>query len=366
MFHSLLGCLGVKLAKRNNKRYSEADLTNMVIVMAKNKVSANSAYKNGPKNVKIPGGDWLLKKIRRISMKKMVPVCDKMITQSAKAGGLRRHQRGNKFNQCQIAIDKTKKGNYDKNPDMRYLIHSKKEAGTYTFESHITAKVVSGTDVVTLHSELVTRDDFNSEFVRRTIKKCSSYRIGASLYLLDREFYSTDVMRAIREQHKDYITPAIKNEGTKRAISELVQGKRAAVSKYTISNGTQSHTFTLVIIPSNNPKAKNIFDRYHVFATSLPCKDLAEFLRRIPELYKGRWGIETGYKSSKSVTPRTTSKNPAIRLFMFTITIILANIWMWLRSETAKQTYDVDLVSCLNQMINSFDGTNHSKWPPPT
>ena len=35
MLHSLLRCLEVKLGKRDNKQYTEADLTNMVVVMTK-------------------------------------------------------------------------------------------------------------------------------------------------------------------------------------------------------------------------------------------------------------------------------------------------------------------------------------------
>ena len=110
----------------------------------------------------------------------------------------------------------------------------------------------------------------------------------------------------------------------------------------------------------------SVSDRFCVFAALLPCKDPAEIMWRIFEQYEERWGIKTGCKSSKSIKPYTTGKKPAIHTFMFTVSIILANIWACLRSKTAKQTYDVELTSCLNQMINSFDGTNHSKWKPPT
>ena len=365
-FQSVLDCLKIRFGDGGRTVYTKKDMANMVIIMAKNNVSAHSAHKNGPPDAKIPSGDWFLKKIRPIKPDRMRRTCDKMITESAMIGELCGRHGGSGFGAPVIAIDKHKIAHYDRDPDMKFMVHSKKEAGTYTFESHMTARIVSGARELTLHSELVTRSDFNPKFVRNSIKKCTKYRLGAYLYLLDREFYATDVMRTIRELRRHYIIPAVKNKGIKQAISEHAQGKRDAVSRYTVSNGTESHRFNLIIIPSKCPEAERIFDRYHAFATSLPCKDPKDAVRRIPEQYRKRWGIETGYKSSKGIKPYTTSKNPAIRMLMFTISVILANIWVCLRQAVAKQTYNATLIACLNMMINSFYVSSHSKWPPPT
>ena len=59
--------------------------------------------------------------------------------------------------------------------------------------------------------------------------------------------------------------------------------------------------------------------------------DLADGRRRrsanIPGEYRGRWGIETGYRVAKQVRPSTSSRNPSVRLVLFYFTMILYNVW---------------------------------------
>ena len=54
----------------------------------------------------------------------------------------------------------------------------------------------------------------------------------------------------------------------------------------------------------------------------------------LPEEYRKRWGIETGYRDSKRVTPRTVSRNDAIRLALFYLSLIITNIWQFARVES--------------------------------
>ncbi len=86
------------------------------------------------------------------------------------------------------AIDKHKIPHHDRNPDLRYLIQSKYESGTYRFESYITSKIVQGGKEVNLCFSPVTRGIFNGEFVRKTIEKCSKLHLGIGLYLLTGSF----------------------------------------------------------------------------------------------------------------------------------------------------------------------------------
>ena len=106
MFQSLLENLNIKLGTRHNTLYGARAMTNMLVIMAKNNVSANSAHKNGPPYIKIPSGDWLLKKLRPIEMDEMIQTCSKMIMRSANTADLQRHMRDCRTTRCTIAIDK--------------------------------------------------------------------------------------------------------------------------------------------------------------------------------------------------------------------------------------------------------------------
>ena len=349
--------------------YGPHHVTKMLLTMARNSVCANRACDTDDEDT--PSGSWFLKKLRPILIDEMIQKCDDMLVASTKLSPLTSDIVNGKFDEVVVAIDKNKVPHYDKNPDTRYLVKSKYDKGTCTFQAFTTAKCVAGKKSLHLGWELVTRDKFNPEFVRKIIKKCTDLRIGANLYLLDREYYSTDVMHTIQEMGKDFIIPAKKDSRIKQAIIEHAAGKREAVSKHTISNGITKFTFNLVIVKAPVKKKKNkkekeklIYENYHVFATSLS-GDVQDIKKLIPEEYKKRWDIETGYRTTKSIMLMTNSTNPAIRILFYVLSIILANIWIWLRDLIAKQTYDVSLRILICQMLICYLSPDYEKWPPP-
>ncbi len=108
-----------------------------------------------------------------------------------------------------------------------------------------------------------------------------------------------------------------------------------------------------------------MFDRYRAFATSLPCENERDVVKYVPEQYKRRWGIETGYRSAKSIRPHTSSKNPSVRMLLFVLSLVLSNIWIGLRRMVGKQRYHVTLAGILNRIIRVFVTSVYARWPPP-
>jgi len=113
--------------------------------------------------------------------------------------------------------------------------------------------------------------------------------------------------------------PAVKNTGIKSAIYEFEEGKRGAVSEYTMTSqqGCQ-FTFNLIITKDKTGKKhKKKIDQYHVFAPSRMHRDPPSMLDLIPEEYRKRRGIKTGYRCIEQIRPHTTSKNALVRIMRF-------------------------------------------------
>jgi IS4 transposase len=51
-------------------------------------------------------------------------------------------------------------------------------------------------------------------------------------------------------------------------------------------------------------------------------------VRRLPDDYRRRWGIETGYSGIEGFRARTTSKNHSLRLLYFFYALVLYNAWL--------------------------------------
>src|SRR5207244_849539 len=55
--------------------------------------------------------------------------------------------------------------------------------------------------------------------------------------------------------------------------------------------------------------------------------------RAVSELYRRRFGIETSYRQMNQGRARTCTRNPAVRLFLVAVALLLRNVWVWLHWE---------------------------------
>ncbi len=131
IFQSALQRLSLAFGTRHNTLYCLKDAAHMLLlVMASSNGYANSARDLGSPGICMQSGSWLLKKLRIIKQDKMSCFCDQMMHDTVNAAC--RSMRRRISNETTVAaIDKHKIPHHDRNPDLRYLIQSKYESGTY-------------------------------------------------------------------------------------------------------------------------------------------------------------------------------------------------------------------------------------------
>ena len=132
----------------------------------------------------------------------------------------------------------------------------------------------------------VTRDGFNPEFVRKLLRTTRGAGIRPRLVLMDREFYSVGVFKAVRDARMQFVTPARLTKAVKRAIEEYVDGRRDAVSRYTVSSGSDKITCNMIILEREDKKKKKFHIAFLTNMTGCTCEDLLE----LPEEYRKRTG----------------------------------------------------------------------------
>ena len=168
-----------------------------------------------------------------------------------------------------------------------------------------------------------------TDIVRKLLDDINRNEIKIRLTLLDREFFSAAVIHEIKQNHDVFIMPARKTPGIKKAIIQYVNGNRESISRYTIKSASgHIESFTLVIVPKNNVTKSNVTDQYVVFATNAPMSKIFWNLHTLPEEYRKRWGIETGYACVGRFRPKTTSRNQSMRFMCFFYPLILFNVWI--------------------------------------
>ena len=363
--------LRMEFSERYNAIWNIEDAVRMLVAMAEASLCANQTAEkyagrtlsNRAKKVAIPSPQWLLGKLGSINLSEMIERCDSMLRYAAEEAAEYAAAMFQKNGEpAVIAMDETKIPRYDKKSNRKHLKKSKGEKGTVHFEVYLTCKIILKR-LAAVHTgcSMVGKGDKHADLVRKMLEKCMDLGISPVLggkrsrVLLDRGFYSVDVMYVIDDAGFAFIMPAVKNCGIKNAIDEHVQGQRPAVSWYTVKSA-EGRKFTLQLFISKKPKkpkSDSIYDQYHVFATTLKCRSYAELRECVPREYRRRWDIETSYRCVKSIRPRTTSLNPSIRLALFYISLVIYNIWTVIRNLYDSETQRTRLKVLVHRMIEA-------------
>ena len=315
-------------SQKSNAKYTSEDTHNFII----SSCIENSYSESTEKKLKIksnassiPSGSWIRKHIARIPQEVMLlflyDSIDQTLSHLKKMGFL--------CKPVTVAIDKHFIPRYDKTDDDSYLVKSKPKNGTDTFEGYSTIQCVDESCRAQIGCTPIRKGDAKVIIVRKLLDSCIRNNIKIRLVLLDREFFSTAVIHEIKQNHCTFIMPARKTPGIKKAIEQFVSGYRESISEYRIRSASgHVESFTLVIIPKSNPKKSNITDQYVTFATNIPMNKIFWNISQIPEEYRKRWGIETGYACIGKFRPRTCSRNHSIRFLYFLYPLILFNAWI--------------------------------------
>ena len=140
--------------------------------------------------------------------------------------------------------------------------------------------------------------------------------------LLDKGFYSIEVVRLLMRLNIGFIIPMRgkrlkKQRGsyqTTYCMKSVIGGKPAVQMVNAIS-----------VIKYNRGKR---FGQHGAMQLCFIVYKVHLSLRQIAERYRKRFGIESSYKLNKAIRPRTSSRNPAIRLFLFGAAMLIQNLWV--------------------------------------
>jgi hypothetical protein len=159
---------------------------------------------------------------------------------------------------------------------------------------------------------------------------------------MDREFFNNKVISKTEEHKLDFVIAAKSNKRIKEILQKhrKEHGDTSTVFEYKFQEGEQ--TFNIV---ATWDKEKG----YILFATNKKVDSIDTFVKKIPQEYRKRWNIETGYRVKNDFKIRTCSKSPVARTLFFVIQCIMYNILNVLKSVLDITAYQMK--SQINQDI---------------
>jgi putative transposase len=326
--------------------YAESGLTNLQI-----KCSTNNTH--------IPTGRTFRTKTQRLSQTQIhnaLTAANDQIFHTLKSLGVLRRK-------ATVAIDYTTQPFYG-NKNAKNIIGGKRDRGTNWGYTYASIDLVEAGRRFTIYTTTVTQFSEKATIVEELITKAKARGVHVAMVLLDRGFYTVEVIAKLKTLGVYFIIPAVKNNTIKEAMQNYDTAQPTKC--FTLGNNkSKSVTFNLYLYKRSAdqlPKKKkrlSVSDLYFGFATNLPQSHAAKLSMFIPTEYRRRWGIETGYRVQDNAQAKTTSVNYTLRLLYQMVSVLLYNVWHYanflLCKALEKQfVRPVLLLSCLAVHFEGF------------
>ena len=200
-----------------------------------------------------------------------------------------------------------------------------------------------------------------------------------AIMMLDREFFSTDVIRMLGDLGVDYLIPCVNTANVVKAIEEFSRGERPAVSVFRIAKSKNDYVEYTMHITKRKKKSRKKSrkksksescvekpeEKYIAFATNRSDIDLKR--------YSERWMIETGFRMIENQRVRTRSRSVTVRTLCFLYSLILFNSWVLANAElTNNPSVSGGVYSKITQadmkiiiMVHTLPWNSRYEEPPP-
>jgi hypothetical protein len=307
----------INLAMGKNSTYIQSNILNIVLWASVNHTSAESSVfelKEIKKKKNIPSADIVFHHIERQTYSEIQRQFEHVINFSYQMAARKRL-----FGKsAAVAIDIHDIPYYGKvnNP---LIMGCKHKNGTSYCYKYATIDIVEKNQRFTLKAIPLTQlSNDNATIVNKLLEHAMKY-VHVKYVLLDRGFFSIEVLRVLGRLKLKYIMPAVKNYRIKQVVKDN-SNKLSYFLKYTM--GTKEKvTFNLMVKYDEKER------EYYTFATNFEIK-YKDDIENIAETYRKRWGIETGYRVKHDFLAITTTESYTVRMLYFMVSVILYNFWL--------------------------------------
>jgi putative transposase len=219
------------------------------------------------------------------------------------------------------------------------------KAGTQLFHAYATAYVIFRGCRWTVALRPVRQGDAWDDIVRDLLRQAVRAGVKARLVLLDRGFYSVEVIRYLQAARYPFILPVVRRGRSPKHVHGpsgtwvFFTWKRSGWARYTLQQRRGRRTATVDIgvccrwvqrrrrrRPEWGPRQREVWV-YAYWGVQPPS------LTWLRETYRLRFGIESSYRQLHQGRIRTSTRRPLLRLLYVGVALLLRNVWVWLHWE---------------------------------
>jgi hypothetical protein len=218
------------------------------------------------------------------------------------------------------------------------------KSGTTHFHAYATCYVVHHGRRFTLALVRVLRGMPMSEVVRQLLALVRELGIRPTQLLLDRGFYSVEVVRYLQAARVPFVMPMVlrgrKPSDPRGPSATYVFAARTRSGWDTYSwrnqDGVRATVSVAVAVTwrrrrNRRRRRATLVYAFWGFRPSSPTW--------VRQTYRLRFGIESSYRQMNQARIRTCTRDPLLRLLFVGIALILRNVWVWMHRELLSRPH---------------------------
>lgn len=205
--------------------------------------------------------------------------------------------------------------------------NSRAKKGTTRFFVYATIYVILRNKRYTLAVKYVRKDEKLTDVIDFLLAMSAGMGLKVKGIFLDRGFYNIDVINHLQEKDIPFIIPCVRR-GRSGGIRKLFVGKKSYCTGYTMKSEGKEATFQVhVVVKYSKGRYKRKGARY--FAYAVYGMDIP--VSKTFNEYRRRFGVESSYKLKNLALPRTSTKNPVLKLLYVGLAFLLVNVWIYVQ-----------------------------------
>ena len=209
------------------------------------------------------------------------------------------------------------------------------KSGTSHFHAYATAYAVREGRRFTVAMTRVLYGEPIKEVIQRLLERASRIGVKPRYLLLDRGFYSVEVVRYLQAARYPFLMPAARRGRKPRdpekskSLWQFFAWKRSGWSQHRWRNaeGRLATVGICVVHGRFGKRGKRRRLQTFVYAYWGFRPASCGWVR---ETYRTRFAIETTYRQMNQARIRTSTRDPLLRLLFVGLALILRNVWVWL------------------------------------
>ncbi|WP_292467663.1 ISH3 family transposase [Methanolobus sp.] len=230
----------------------------------------------------------------------------------------------------EFAIDFTNDPYYGRTDQSNenYVIRGQAKKSTNSFYSYISLSIINKNERFTISVLPVEKSKTTVYYLNYFLDMINDLGLKTKVLCLGRGFYSVDVFEFLQNKGIAHITPVVRR-GYK--IKRLLIGRNARYTEDIMKNPQKKVVRLDIVLDVKYLKGKR---------NKTGCENLGFVVygikwkpRRISNVYRRKFAIESSYRMRNIVKPKTSTINVTLRYFFALVSFLLRNTWLRIQKK---------------------------------